>query len=50
MNPLGIRPENFTVVQAADGSGMLGFGQLAPVSAQHNTVELRSLVVLPEHR
>jgi hypothetical protein len=49
MNPLGIRAENFTVVQAATGSGeTLAFGQMQ--ERRNGAYELRSLVVLPEHR
>jgi N-acetylglutamate synthase-like GNAT family acetyltransferase len=49
MNPLGLKPENFTVVEDAYGAGIIAFAQLASLPAQ-NTCEFRSLVVLPEHR
>lgn len=49
MNPLGIKAENFTVVEDVNGGGIVAFAQLAPLPAQ-NTCEFRSLVVLPEHR
>jgi N-acetylglutamate synthase-like GNAT family acetyltransferase len=49
MNPLGIKPENFTVVEDSSGAGIIAFAQLAQLPAP-NTCEFRSLVVLPEHR
>jgi N-acetylglutamate synthase-like GNAT family acetyltransferase len=49
MNPLGIKPENFTVVEDSNGAGVIAFAQLAALPAP-NTAEFRSLVVLPEHR
>lgn len=49
MNPLGIKPENFTVVEDSNGAGIIAFAQLAQLPAP-NTCEFRSVVVLPEHR
>lgn len=49
MNPLGIKPENFIVVEDSNGAGTVAFAQLSPLPAQ-DTCEFRSLVVLPEHR
>lgn len=49
MNPLGIKPERFTVVEDTNGAGIVGFAQLAPLPGQNN-LEFRSLIVLPEHR
>lgn len=48
MNPLGIKPENFTVVEEGSGN-MVAFAQLQPLPAQ-NACEFRSMIVLPEHR
>lgn len=46
MNPLGIKPERFTVAEDDQGS-LLGFGQLEP---KEGCVELRSMVVDAAHR
>lgn len=49
MNPLGIKPERFTIVEDSYGAGVVGFAQLQELPAQ-GALEFRSLVVLPEHR
>ena len=46
MNPLGIKPERFTVAIDEEGS-LLGFGQLEP---KDGCIELRSMVVDTAHR
>ena len=46
MNPLGIKPERFTVATDKEGS-LLGFGQLEP---KDSCMELRSMVVDTAHR
>ena len=54
MNPLGIQPSRFVIVEEGGSGAMLGFGQLEPKAAAAEAggkvLELRSLVVEPGSR
>ena len=47
MNPLGLNPERFVVVEDTNGSQIVGVGQLQP---QDRFQELRTLIVQPDSR
>ena len=53
MNPLGIQPSRFVIVEDGGSGAMIGFGQLEPKAAAVKgggagaVLELRSLVVEP---
>ena len=47
MNPLGLNPERFVIVEDKGSAQVLGIGQMQPQGSFH---ELRTLIVEPESR